>query len=146
MSELMTKPTSETTSESKYFNLILKGSGYVNAIRLVTLDDKEPFWSCDLSALRGPVDKAEYTYLSCSVAGKKAQGLIEKMKPYSDAKQKVLIGYECGNLKAVPFIFEKGTKAGEAGVNLQVSLLSIKWVKVDGQEIYRLTPIAPLED
>jgi hypothetical protein len=142
MSELMTEPT----SESKYFNLILKGLGYVNDIRLVELDNTEPFWSCNLSALRGAVDKAEYTYFSCSVAGKKAQKLIEKMKPYSDSDQKILIGYECGNLKARPFIFEKGASKGKAGVNLQVSLLSIKWVKVDGEEIYRPQPITPLED
>ncbi len=123
-----------------YFNLTVKGLGYINGIKAVSKKDEDPFWVCDLSALRGPVDHAQYTYFDCVSTGKKALQLLKKLKPNSDAKQTILIGFELGNLKAVPFIFEKGSKRGQPGVNLTANLLSIQWIKIAGVEVYNAKP------
>jgi hypothetical protein len=74
------------------------------------------------------------------ITGKKALPLLKKLKPNSDAKQTILIGFELGNLKAVPFIFSKGSKKGQAGVNLAANLLQIKWIKMAGVEVYNAKP------
>ncbi len=51
-----------------------------------------------------------------------------------------MIGFELGNLKAVPFIFSKGSKKGQAGVNLSANLLFVKWIKIAGVEVYNAKP------
>ncbi len=123
-----------------YFNLTVKGLGYINGIKEVSKKDEAPFWVCNLSALRGPVDNANYTYFDCIITGKKALQLLKKLKPNSEAKQTILIGFELGNLKAVPFIFKKGSKKGQAGVNLTANLLFVKWIKIAGVEVYNAKP------
>ncbi|MEE9412726.1 MAG: DUF3577 domain-containing protein [Methylococcales bacterium] len=123
-----------------YFNLTVKGLGYINGIKEVSGDNQDSFWVCDLSALRGPVDNASYTYFDCIITGKKALELLKKLKPNSEAKQKILIGFELGNLKAVPFMFEKGSKQGQAGVNLTAHLLFIQWIKIASVEVYNAKP------
>jgi hypothetical protein len=123
-----------------YFNLGVNGFGYINGIKEVSKNDEDPFWVCDLSALHGPVNKAHYTYFDCVITGKKALPLLKKLKPNSDAKQTILIGFELGNLKAVPFIFSKGSKKGQAGVNLTANLLFVKWIKIAGVEVYNAKP------
>ncbi len=72
-----------------YFNLSVNGFGYINGIKEVSINDEAPFWVCDLSALRGPVDNASYTYFDCIITGKKALELLKKLKPNSEAKQKI---------------------------------------------------------
>jgi len=70
-------PTDETT---KYFDLHTTGIGYLNRIREVTPKEGSPFLSVTIAALRGSVDKVQYTYFECRVSGKQAQELVHRLK------------------------------------------------------------------
>jgi hypothetical protein len=125
--------TKETT---KYFDLHTQGLGYLNRIREVTPKEGEPFVSVVLSALRGSVDNVQYTLFECRVSGKKAQEIVQRLKPAVEGESKVLLGFTLSDLYSEIFTFKKGDHAGETGVSLKARLLRIAWVKVDGQPFY----------
>ena len=77
-----------------------------------------------------------YTYISATVAGKEALRLIKKLKVNTDAKQRILIGFVMDSLSATAFKYEKGKFKNRLGVNITSRLLSIKWIKIAGQEVY----------
>ena len=125
--------TNETT---KYFDLHTQGLGYLNRIREVTPKEGEPFISVIISALRGSVDNVQYTLFECRVSGKRAQEIVQRLKPAVEGDSKVLLGFTLSDLYSEIFTFKNGDHAGETGVSLKARLLRIAWVKVDGQPFY----------
>ena len=125
--------TDETT---KYFDLHTTGIGYLNRIREVTPKEGSPFLSVTIAALRGSVDKVQYTYFECRVSGKQAQELMHRLKPAVEGNSKVLIGFTLSDLFAETFTFKNGDKAGETGISLKSRLLRIAWAKVGGEPFY----------
>jgi len=125
-----------SNNESKYFDLHTTGIGYLNRVREVTPKEGKPFLSITLSALRGSVDKAQYTHFECHVSGKQAQETVRLLQPHVEGKKKVLIGFTLSDLYADSFVYKKGDKAGESGVNLKARLLRLSWAKVNGQPFY----------
>ena len=126
-----------STNESKqYFDLHTTGIGYLNHVREVTPKEGTPFLSVTIAALRGSVDKAQYTHFECRVSGKQAQELVRQLKPAVEGKPKVLIGFTLSDLYAEVFTFKSGDKAGDTGISLKARLLRIAWAKVDGQPFY----------
>ena len=121
---------------NKYFDLHTTGIGYLNHIREVTPKEGKPFLSITLSALRGSVDNAQYTHFECHVSGKQAQEIVRLLKSHVEGKKKVLIGFTLSDLYAESFIYKKGDKAGESGVNLKARLLRLSWAKVNGQPFF----------
>ena len=118
---------------SKYFDLHTQGIGYLNRVREVTPEEGTPFLRVTLAALRGSVDKVQYTHFECHVSGKKAQEIVRQLESAVEGKSKVLIGFTLSDLYADTFIYKNGDKAGETGVSLKARLLRIAWAKVDGQ-------------
>ena len=126
-----------STNETKqYFDLHTTGIGYLNRLREVTPKEGKPFLSVTIAALRGSVDKAQYTHFECRVSGKQAQELVRQLKPAVEGKSKVLIGFTLSDLYAESFTFKSGDKAGKTGISLKARLLRIAWAKVDGQPFY----------
>lgn len=124
----------------KYFDLTLEGLGYLNNIREIPRTNKEPLWGCTIAALRGAVENADYTYFECLAAGIEVKRLIKKIKVNADTKQRILIGFTLGSLRAKPFFFESGQKRGQPGVQLNTNLIHIKWIKIDGVDVYKAKP------
>ena len=125
--------TNETT---KYFDLHTQGIGYLNRIREVTPKEGTPFLSVTIAALRGSVEKAQYTHFECRVSGKQANEIVRRLKPAVEGNLKVLIGFTLSDLFAESFTFKNGDKAGETGISLKSRLLRIAWAKVDGQPFF----------
>ena len=117
----------------KYFDLHTTGIGYLNRVREVTPQEGNPFWSVTIAALRGSIDKVQYTHFECRVSGKQAQEIVRQLKPAVEGKLKVLVGFTLSDLFAESFTFKNGDKAGEIGVSLKARLIRIAWAKVDGQ-------------
>jgi hypothetical protein len=117
----------------KYFDLHTTGIGYLNRVREVTPQEGNPFWSVTIAALRGSIDKVQYTHFECRVSGTQAQEMVRQLKPAVEGKLKVLVGFTLSDLFAESFTFKNGDKAGEIGVSLKARLIRIAWAKVDGQ-------------
>ncbi|MFG0410031.1 STY4534 family ICE replication protein [Pseudomonas sp. FYR_11] len=131
---------SNTSHEASYFDLHITGLGYLNRIREVTPKKGDSFLACDIAALNGPSDKAEYRRFDVRVSGNKAQQLIRRCRQAVDDKRKVLIGFRLGDLYADTFVYEKGPNAGKHGVSLKARLLFISWIKVEGEKVYKAEP------
>ena len=120
----------------------IHGIGYVNRIREVPVKRGDSFWACDISALHGAEDAIEYTRFDCRVSGTEAAKLIKRLDKACREKKKILIGFKLGDLYAETFTYEKGDKQGETGISLKARLLSIGWIKVDGENVYTAPPKA----
>ena len=121
-----------SNQESKYFDLLTTGLGYINRVREVTPEEGNPFLSVTLAALRGSADNAQYTHFECRVAGKQAKAVVRALQAAIEGDHKVLVGFTLSDLYAEAFTYKQGEKAGETGISLKARLLRIGWAKVDG--------------
>ena len=125
-----------SNSPSKYFDLHTTGIGYLNRVRQVKPQEGDPFWTISLAALRGSVDKAQYTHFECRVSGKDAQEIVRRLQAPVDRELKVLINFTLSDLNPEIFTYKQGDRAGTSGVSIKARLLRITWAKVDGQLFY----------
>ncbi|WP_392562273.1 STY4534 family ICE replication protein [Orbus sturtevantii] len=131
----MTNLTNTSTTK-QFFDLHIKGIGYVNRIREVTVKKGQPYLSCTIAALRGNSEDVEYTYFECNVTGEKAKDLMERCIEASDLKKKILISFCLGDLYSETFTYSKGAKQGQTGVSLKARLLKVTSIKIDGELKY----------
>ncbi|MFC4250343.1 DUF3577 domain-containing protein [Sinimarinibacterium flocculans] len=125
------------------YELITRGIGYLNRPREVTPADGDPFLSCTIGALSGPIDDPDYRYIETIVADADARHLVRRCAQAVEAEKKVLIAFRLSDMKANPYIRTKGEKAGEAAATLQSKLIRIGMIKVDGQKVYPEKSEAP---
>ncbi|MDR0770549.1 MAG: DUF3577 domain-containing protein [Burkholderiales bacterium] len=122
---------------TKYFDLHLKGIGYLNRIREVKPKKGDSFWACSIAALRGNSDKPEYTNLDCHINGAEALKQIRRCVNAVEADKKVLIGFTVGDIYPETFEFKNGARKGEEGICNKGRLLFVKFIMIDGKEVYR---------
>ncbi len=126
-----------TSNDKSFFDLHITGIGYLNRIREVKPKKGDAFLACDIAALNGPSDDLEYRRFDVRVSGSEAQHLIRRCEEAVKAERKVLIGFRLGDLWTDIFTYTKGKRAGEQGVSLKARLLFVRWIKVDGQLVYK---------
>lgn len=131
----MTNSTNNAKTE-QFFDLHIKGIGYVKRIREVQVKKGQPYLACTIAALRGNNEDAEYTYFECNVVGEKAKNLIARCMEASNLNKKILITFCLGDLYPETFIYSKGDKQGQTGVTLKTRLLKISSIKIDGELRY----------
>jgi len=135
------------SAERKFFDLHITGIGYLNRIREVEPEHGgEPFLACTIAALNGPSHKPKKVYYDVTVRGSEAQLVIRRCMDAVEANRKVLIGFKIGDPWFRIFKFEAGKKAGEMGVSPKGRLLSVPWVKIDGQQVYPDEAPAPASE
>lgn len=88
--------TTSTVSRNDYFNLTIKGLGYLSNVRQVNAQSGT-FISCVINALSGPSDSPSYVRFDVTVAGKEASSLINRCQKAVDEDKKVLIGFSLSN-------------------------------------------------
>ncbi|HAX3549581.1 TPA: DUF3577 domain-containing protein, partial [Escherichia coli] len=88
---------SVNTAKTEYFNLTLKGLGYLSNVRQVNHQNGS-FLSCVVNALSGPTDSPSYVRFDVTVAGKEATSLIARCQKAVDEDRKVLLGFTLSNL------------------------------------------------
>jgi hypothetical protein len=129
----MTQPL---TNETKYFDLHTNGIGYLNRIREVSVRKGTPFMAVTIGALHGAADEVEYTYIDCKVTGGEAEKLVRRCQQAESAKKKVLVAFRVGDLWVDTFTYDKGEKKGQSGASLKGRLLSISWIRIDGELVH----------
>src|SRR5258708_24246923 len=87
-----------TSSSQSYSELHITGHGYLNPIREVQPRKGTSFLACDIAALTGPSNAAEYRRFDVKVSGRDAQHLIRKCEEAVKAERKVLIWFPLANL------------------------------------------------
>ncbi|HHP3477823.1 TPA: STY4534 family ICE replication protein [Escherichia coli] len=121
----MTANTSSANAKTEYFNLTLKGLGYLSNIRQVN-HQNGTFLSCVVNALSGPTDSPSYVRFDVTVAGKEATSLIARCQKAVDEDRKVLIGFTMSNPSTDIFTLNRGEHAGEQRVSLKARLIKGK--------------------
>jgi len=123
-------------AEIGQFELITHGIGYLNRPKEVSPADGDPFLSCTIGALSGPVDDPDYRYIETIVANADARHLVRRCVQAVEAEKKVLIAFRLNDMKADPYVRTKGDRAGEAAATLESKLMHIGLIKIDGQQVY----------
>ncbi|KAA8689121.1 STY4534 family ICE replication protein [Pseudomonas caricapapayae] len=128
---------SNSTNETKYFDLHTTGIGYLNRIREVKPRKGAPFIAVTVAALKGSTDSAEYAYIDCNVVGAEADKLIRRCQEAVDAGKKVLVSFRIGDIWADVFTYTSGAKQGQTSASLKGRLLYLAWIKVEGEYVYQ---------
>ncbi|RNI70437.1 STY4534 family ICE replication protein [Escherichia coli] len=132
----MTANTSSANAKTEYFNLTLKGLGYLSNIRQVN-HQNGTFLSCVVNALSGPTDSPSYVRFDVTVAGKEATSLIARGQKAVDEDRKVLIGFTMSNPSTDIFTLNRGEHAGEQRVSLKARLIKVEWIKIGQDMVYK---------
>lgn len=135
----------QAVESRKYFDLHLRGLGYLSRVRDVTFKGNgrskaRPFLACAISAFHGDPDVENgivYLPLDLIVSGDKAKEAVRAvMNDANDPDAKVLVGFRSGDHYIRTFE-RTGNRAGETGAVLKGRLLKVFWIKVDGEFVYR---------
>ena len=128
--------TNSTSAKTEYFNLTMKGLGYLSNVRQVNHQNGS-FLSCVINALSGPTDNPSYTRFDVTVAGKEATTLISRCQKAVDEDRKVLLGFTLSNLATDIFTLNKWEHAGEQRVSLKARLIKVDWIKIGQEQVYK---------
>ncbi len=131
--------------EIEYHELLTRGIGYLNNPRVIP-NGGDPFLSCSIAALAGPVDDPEYRYIETTVADDSAQHLVQRCIQAVEAKKKVLLAFTLNDMKAEAYVRTKGEHVGEVGGSLKSKLIRIGLIKVDGEQVYPMESEAPVPE
>ena len=123
----------------KQHELITRGIGYLSRPKDVTPKDGDPFLSCSIAALAGPVDEPEYRYFDTIVATLGAEHLVRRCVQAIEGDRKVLIAFRLNDMKIDPYIRTKGEHAGAPAASLESTLIHIGLIKIDGTQVYPMS-------
>ncbi|HBD1844122.1 TPA: DUF3577 domain-containing protein [Salmonella enterica] len=124
------------SAKTEYFNLHIKGLGYLSHIRQVN-GQTGTFLSCVINALSGATDNPSYVRFDVTVAGKEASSLISRCQKAVDEDKKVLLGFTLSNPSTDIFTLNKGEHAGEQRVSLKARLIKVDWIKIGQEMVYQ---------
>ena len=137
---LKTEPLDRAELASiKQHELITRGIGYLSRPKDVTPKDGDPFLSCSIAALAGPVDEPEYRYFDTIVATPGAEHLVRRCVQAIEGDRKVLIAFRLNDMKIDPYIRTKGEHAGAPAASLESTLIHIGLIKIDGTQVYPMS-------
>jgi hypothetical protein len=125
-----------SAAKTEYFNLNIKGLGYLSNIRQVNHQNGS-FLSCVINALSGPTENPTYVRFDVVVAGKEATSIINRCQKAVDEDKKVLLGFTLSNPSTDIFTLNSGNHAGEQRVSLKARLIKVDWVKIGQEMVYK---------
>ena len=135
----MTNPATDSGSvPSKYFDLHVFATGYVDDIREVAVK-RGGFVACRMTALTSDGQAAQTATRSArfdlKVVGAHAKACMMAMKTFSEAKKTLFAQVKIGDVYPDVFTYKSGARQGEMGVNIKGRVLKVYMAKVDGQDI-----------
>lgn len=118
-------------------SLLVKGAGYLNALRKVSLGEGDICWKASIAALRGDAGengRYETTRFDFLIA----PDLIDTALILQDAvlaKKKVLVGFTGQQFRPELFTHQRGDKQGQTDAVIKGVLSGLDWAKVDGAAV-----------
>ncbi|HCI1801376.1 TPA: DUF3577 domain-containing protein [Pseudomonas aeruginosa] len=134
--ELLDRAEMASIKQHELIELITHGIGYLNRPKDVTPKAGDPFLSCNIAALAGPVEEPEYRYVDTIVATPEAEHLVRRCVQAIEGDRKVLVAFRLNDMKIDPYIRTKGARAGEPAASLKSTLVHIGLIKIDGAQVY----------
>lgn len=131
----MNNSTNQTATQQtkSFFDLHVRGIGYLNRVREVPVKKGPSYLSCTIAALRGAIGDVSYTKFDCNVVGEEAKKIVEQHMDLAET-QKVLVGFKLGDPRMSDddiFTYKSGAKAGQFGAIAKARLLLIDSVAID---------------
>lgn len=142
----MNASQSTVHSDSSYFDLHTRGTGFIQRPRQVRAKKGPPYLALDIMALTGEAGSTERVRFDCNVTGVVAERdvrfILERMEgaePSDPTRPergpRVQVGFTVADLRTDIFTYQNGPKQGETGVSLKVRLIRLHWLKLNGQRI-----------
>ena len=138
--------TNNGGDKQEYFDLHVRGCGYLNRVRWVEPKGRgrkaEPFLACSINAMHGPVDQPNYSYMDLRVSGDEAIKIVDELAEAVAANKKVFVAFRVGDIYAHAYERaikdERGRETGayEPGAVIKGRLLLITNAQVDGEVVY----------
>ena len=126
-----------------YYSPIMKSFGWPSKARFVDGHRGDPFWSVNIVCPRGAYDDYDTELIQTIVKGKQAIELIDKyFDEINDRNAKVAIVSNIGDLRPASFT----DTDGNLRLVMKGSLLSIQYMKVNGEVVYQADPNGQEED
>ncbi|CAB5670433.1 Protein of uncharacterised function (DUF3577) [Delftia tsuruhatensis] len=120
----------------KQHELITRGIGYLSRPKDVSPKAGDPFLSCCVAALAGPINEPDYRYFDTIVTTPEAEHLVRRCIQAIEGERKVLIGFRLNDMQIDPYIRTKGERAGEPAASLESKLVHIGLIKIDGIQVH----------
>jgi hypothetical protein len=126
-----------------YFDLHVKGVGYLNRIREIGKSSRDKFLACSVSAMHGRCKEPTYSYFDLKVAGAEAAELIRSLWGDVEAGNKVFIAFRAGDIYAEPYeVDERDQNRQPTGkkilrATIKGRLLQITNAQVNGVVVFR---------
>ena len=120
---------------TSYFRLRTSGWGYINKIRFVEPTNALPFIAVDAVLLQGPQRNPDRIKVSAIVTGQEAYDALRKIRNHVEDGKRVFARLVLVDLRMTTFVYQKGEREGQTGVNIQSRLIDISKAKADGVEI-----------
>jgi hypothetical protein len=129
--------SAQAAPETKAFDFIAEGLGYLNRIREVKTSGKaKSYLACTINAMMGTTDAVQYVAIDCRVVGKLAMQSVRQLKADVDARRKVIVAFRVGDIKPDFYTYKDRTTGEQRdGQGLKARLLQITLAKVDGQKV-----------
>lgn len=131
----MSANNTSASAKSEYFNLTIKGIGYLSNIRQVNHQNGS-FLSCVINALSGPTDNPAYVRFDISVAGKEATSLIARCQKAVDEDKKVLLGFNLVSVHGHIYA-EQGRACRRTACQSESRLIKVDWIKIGQDMVYK---------
>ena len=136
------KANTENNKQNDYFNLQVRGIGYLNRVREVKPKKGDPFFACDIKALHGKSGAPNYTRFSVRISGATAKSVCKDLMADSNNRDsKVLIGFTIGDIEPESYTYNGKDDSGNAveklGMVIRGRLLFIKWARVNGETVHK---------
>lgn len=124
-----------TTNQNQYFDLHLKGVGYINRFREVQPRNKksQPFCAVTIGFLRGDADEVEYTYVDTIIRNKEVCEILKQHQDaINDKNSKVLGIVTASDIYAE--VYESSNDGPKAGIKGR--LIGMRQLKINGEIVF----------
>jgi hypothetical protein len=127
--------TQHQAQESRYYDFITEGVGYLNRIRMVQPKKGQSYKACTIKAFVGKTDDVEYRECDLIIVGKQARAAVAALEAHVASKKAVIVGFRFGDATPSSYVLQKGDKAGDVRFCLKGRLLQLTFAKVDGESV-----------
>lgn len=121
--------------KTNYFRLRTSGWGYINKIRSVEPDNALPFTVVEAVLLQGPQSNPERLRVSAIVSGEDAYRALTRVAVAMDGGKRIFAHLVLAGMRIKTFVYQKGERAGQTGVNVHSHLVDILKAKADGIDL-----------
>jgi len=133
------RQSNRSKPQKQWINTSIAAVAYLQDFREITKGERT-FMVCDLNLVENTSKGNIYHRCSCYVVGEEAQKRLWELDQDLEEERQILMGVLMRGLKPQIFEYDQGKRKGDLAVSFQSSLMYIDWIRVDGEQIYKVQP------